>query len=287
MKIAPASFYRAGSHFRPVRNQILGPHSCQLQRESQNWVTQQPLGQQRQAKEHFWSEHLIQEGRHRWGLGSEGGAQEGVRWYLPTSLQIWTDGQRGVQNRRGCVDFTLECLLYQHASVTAQQHMVQYMWGRGKKVSYHVFITFRHITFGRTPGVLAILTRPLHTQRAKNTEGVNQSSCTGGEEQQKPIHSLLRKDKQNHSTPPKAHCSWKTTQNWLLLSYVSTHSALQRLMKCTLTLSQLLCNTLGWGRGSGSKLDARVYTLERYAPPSTHKRFQRQLTFCNIPRNAS
>lgn len=49
-----------------------------------------------------------------------------------------------------------------------------------KNFSYHVCITFRHITFGRTPGVLAILTRPLHTQRTKNTEGVNQSSCTVG-----------------------------------------------------------------------------------------------------------
>lgn len=47
----------------------------------------------------------------------------------------------------------------------------------GMKSSYHVCITFRHITFGRTPRVLAILTRPLHVQRAKDTEGVNQTSC--------------------------------------------------------------------------------------------------------------
>lgn len=65
---------------------------------------------------------------------------------------------------------------YQHAAVTSQHPSVRYVLGR-KKSSYHVFITFRHITFGRTPRVLAILTRPLHTQRAKNTEGVNQASC--------------------------------------------------------------------------------------------------------------
>lgn len=46
-----------------------------------------------------------------------------------------------------------------------------------EKSSYHVCITFRHITFGRAPGVLAVLTRPLHTQRAENTEGADQSSC--------------------------------------------------------------------------------------------------------------
>lgn len=100
---------------------------------------------------------------------------------LVIALQVWTDGQRNVQNWRGCADCTLECLHYQHASVTSQHHVVQCVWGRAKKKnSYHVCITFRHITFGRTPGVLAILTRPLHTQRAKNTEGVNQSSCTVG-----------------------------------------------------------------------------------------------------------
>lgn len=46
--------------------------------------------------------------------------------------------------------------------------------------------------------MLAILTRPLHTQRAKNTEGVNQSSCTDGEEQQKPIESTQERQTQDH-----------------------------------------------------------------------------------------
>lgn len=45
----------------------------------------------------------------------------------PHSTEVWTDGQRSVRNRRGHADFTLECLHDQHASVTAQHHVVQNM----------------------------------------------------------------------------------------------------------------------------------------------------------------
>lgn len=44
------------------------------------------------------------------------------------------------------------------------------------KLAYQLAITFGHITFGRTAGVLSILTRPLHCQRTIPTEGVDQAS---------------------------------------------------------------------------------------------------------------
>lgn len=118
-------------------------------------------------------------------------------------LQISLDRQTVSSEQRGGASWgavlTAEsCVLqvptprYQHAAVTSQHSSVQLCAREERKSSYHVCITFRHITFGRTPGVLAILTRPLHTQRAKHTEGVNQSSCREIEESGGLRHTLPR-----------------------------------------------------------------------------------------------
>ena len=45
-----------------------------------------------------------------------------------------------------------------------------------KNIAYQPAVTFGHITFRRAARVLAILTRPLHTQRAVATECVDQAS---------------------------------------------------------------------------------------------------------------
>lgn len=42
------------------------------------------------------------------------------------------------------------------------------------------FVTFGHITFGRAPRVLSILTRPLYSQRPIATEGADQTSWNEG-----------------------------------------------------------------------------------------------------------
>lgn len=49
------------------------------------------------------------------------------------------------------------------------------------KIAYQPVVTFGHITFGRTARVLSILTRPLHSQRAVATEGVDQAGWNKGE----------------------------------------------------------------------------------------------------------
>lgn len=48
---------------------------------------------------------------------------------------------------------------------------------RREAPTYHVCITSGYVTFGRAPRVLAILTRPLHSQSTKHTEGANQPGC--------------------------------------------------------------------------------------------------------------
>ena len=48
----------------------------------------------------------------------------------------------------------------------------------GKKkiiIAYQLVVTFGHITFGWAAWVLSILTRPLHSQRAIATEGVDEA----------------------------------------------------------------------------------------------------------------
>lgn len=118
---------------------------------------------------------LIQE--ERWGLALEGSAQEGV-WLQHCKFGQMDKGMCKIEEDVLTAPWSacITSMLLWHPNTT----WYSVCEGGQKKNSYHVCITFRHITFGRTPGVLAILTRPLHTQRAKNTEGVNQSSCTVG-----------------------------------------------------------------------------------------------------------
>lgn len=119
---------------------------------------------------------LIQE--ERWGLALEGSAQEGV-WLQHCKFGQMDKGMCKIEEDVLTAPWSacITSMLLWHPNTTWYSVCEG---GQKKKNSYHVCITFRHITFGRTPGVLAILTRPLHTQRAKNTEGVNQSSCTVG-----------------------------------------------------------------------------------------------------------
>lgn len=63
---------------------------------------------------------------------------------------------------------------HQHAAVPSQHPCCNIAWEKSNPTVFA--ITFRHITFGRTAWVFAILTRPLHTQGAKNTESVDQPS---------------------------------------------------------------------------------------------------------------
>lgn len=63
---------------------------------------------------------------------------------------------------------------HQHAAVPSQHLCCNIAWEKSNPTVFG--ITFRHITFGRTAWVFAILTRPLHTQGAKNTESVDQPS---------------------------------------------------------------------------------------------------------------
>ena len=60
-------------------------------------------------------------------------------------------------------------VMAQHHKKLFKKSWIKWLMKRewGKKLLFALF----------GPGVLAILTRPLHTQRAENTEGVNQSSC--------------------------------------------------------------------------------------------------------------
>ena len=133
--------------------------------------------------------HLALRGQELLGFRLEGGVH-GLFQAAPTAVWVWMDrwnvSSEGTQGRAGWGEVPRALCSgtpephYQHAcAIPVSLSAIRY-WG-GRKSSYHVCITFRHITFGRTPGVLAILTRPLHTQRAENTEGVNQSSCKGME----------------------------------------------------------------------------------------------------------
>lgn len=63
---------------------------------------------------------------------------------------------------------------HQHAAAPSQHPCCNIAWEKSNPTV--LAITFRHITFGRTAWVFAILTRPLHTQGAKNTESVDQPS---------------------------------------------------------------------------------------------------------------
>ncbi len=54
-------------------------------------------------------------------------------------------------------------------------HQCHHQTMKKKNLAYQLVVTFSHITFGGTAGVLSILTGPLHSQRAVTTEGVDQA----------------------------------------------------------------------------------------------------------------
>lgn len=74
---------------------------------------------------------------------------------------------------------------HQHAAVPSQHPCCNIAWEKSNPTV--LAITFRHITFGRTAWVFAILTRPLHTQGAKNTESVDQPSYREKQRGQCPL----------------------------------------------------------------------------------------------------
>lgn len=55
VKIAPAPSYREGISFQSSEDQVLGPHSCQLQRDLRIRSGKSITGQKRQAQESFSS----------------------------------------------------------------------------------------------------------------------------------------------------------------------------------------------------------------------------------------
>lgn len=187
---------------------------------------------------------LIQE--ERWGLALEGSAQEGFWWQLPTALQVWTDGQRNVQNWRGCADCTLECLHYQHASVTSQHHVVQCVWGRAKKkIPTMSVLPLGILPLGGHRGCLPSLPGHSTLREPKTRKVLTNPAAQWGRAKTKKQSTQERYTHTGPpSTPPKVHCSWPTAQNWLLVSWVSRQTeSLWKLMKYTLPLS-CSCNTL-------------------------------------------